>query len=89
MKRLLCLLRGHHPMRTSISMTRIFCRRCGRELQSVAPQPPSQRDEIPTTLTPRLYATLRAFRRLARPGSGSSEQHPPHEERPQGEQPRA
>ena len=56
MKWVLCLLRGGHtPMRTSISVTRIFCRRCGRELQYVAPsrhhrrtrsQPPSRRGGI-------------------------------------------
>ena len=90
MKRVFCLLRGGHtPMRTSISVTRIFCRRCGRELQYVAPQPPSQRDEAPTTITPRRYLTLRAFGRLAQPGSGTSDQHPTPEERPQEEQPRA
>jgi hypothetical protein len=33
MKRVLCLLSGgQQAMRTSISMSRIFCRRCGREL---------------------------------------------------------
>jgi hypothetical protein len=89
MKRVFCLLRGgHQPMRTSISMTRIFCRRCGRELQYVAPQPPSPRDEIPTTIKPRRYPTLRAFGRLAPPGSGTSVQRPTPEERPQEEQPR-
>jgi hypothetical protein len=90
MKRVCCLLRGgHKPMHTSISMTRIFCRRCGRELQHVAPQPPPQRDEAPTTIKPRRYPTLRAFGRLAQPGSGTSERHPPPKERPQEEQPRA
>ena len=83
MKRVFCLLRGGHtPMRASISMTRIFCRRCGRELQYVAPQPPPPRDEVPTTIKPRRYPTLRAFGRVARPGSGTSEQRPPPEERP-------
>jgi hypothetical protein len=90
MKWVCCLLRGgHQPMRTSISTTRIFCRRCGRELQYVAPQPPSQRDDAPTTITPRRYATLRAFGRLAPPDSGMSAQQPPPEERRQEEQPRA
>ena len=85
MKQAFCLLRGHTPMRTSISMTRIFCRRCGRELQYVAPQPPPQRDDAPTTIKPRRYATLRAFGRLAPPGSGTSDPRPPHEEQPQAE----
>jgi len=90
MKRVFCLLRGGHtPMRTSISMTRIFCRRCGRELQYVALQPPSQRDEASTTIKPRRYPTLRAFGRLAPPGSGTLAQQPPPEERPQEEPPRA
>ena len=90
MKRMLCLLRGgHKPMRASISTTRMFCRRCGCELQYVAPQPPSPRDEAPTTIKPRRYATLRAFGRLAQPGSGTSAPHPPPEERPQEEPPRA
>jgi hypothetical protein len=90
MKRMLCLLRGgHKPTHTSLSMTRIFCRRCGRELQYVAPQPPSPRDEVPTTIKPRRYPTLRAFGRLAQPSSGTSDQRPPPEERPQEEQPRA
>jgi hypothetical protein len=90
MKRVLCLLRGgHKPMRTSISRTRMFCRHCGRELQSVAPQPPPQRDEVPTTIKPRRYATLRAFGRRAPPGTGTSDQRPPPEEQPQEEQPRA
>jgi hypothetical protein len=85
-----CLLcGGHTPMRTSISTTRIFCRRCGRELQDVAPQPPLQRDDAPTTITPRQYATLRAFGRLAPPASGMCAQQPPPAERPQEEQPRA
>ena len=89
MKRVLCLLRGgHHPMRTSISRTRIFCRRCGRELQYVAPQPPP-RDEVPTTITPRRYPTLRTFGRLAPPGAGPSDHHPIPEERPQEELPQA
>ena len=87
MKRLLCLLRGHHPMRTSISMTRIFCRRCGRELQYVAPQPPPPRDEAPTTAKRRRYMTLRAFGRLAAPGSGPGTPRSTPEERPQDEQP--
>jgi len=90
MKWVLCLLRGGHtPMRTSISVTRIFCRRCGRELQYVAPQPPSQGDEVPTTIKARRYPTLRAFGRLAPPGSGTLAQQPPPEERPQEESPRA
>jgi hypothetical protein len=90
MKRLLCLLRGgHKPTRASISMTRIFCSRCGRELQYVAPQPPSQRDEVPTTIKSPRYLTLRAFGRLARPASGTSDRRPTPEERPQEEQPRA
>jgi hypothetical protein len=89
MKRILCLLRGgHQPMRMPLSTTRIFCRRCGRELQSVAPQPPSQRDEVPTTIKARRYPTLRAFGRLAAPGSGPSDPHPPAEQ-PQEEPPRA
>jgi hypothetical protein len=89
MKRMLCLLRGgHKPMRASISMTRIFCSRCGRELQYVAPQPPSQRDEVPTTIKPP-YLTARAFGRLARPVSGTSDLRRTPEERPQEEQPRA
>jgi hypothetical protein len=90
MKRVVCLLRGGHtPMRTSISMTRIFCRRWGRELQYVAPQPPSRRDETPTTIKPRRYPTLRAFGRLAQPGSGSSDPRPTPKERPPEEQPPA
>jgi hypothetical protein len=90
MKRVFCLLRGgHKPMRTSMSMTRIFCRQCGRELQYVASQPLPQRDEVQTTIKPRRYPTLRAFGRLAPPGAGTSDQHPPLEERPQEEQPRA
>ena len=90
MKRVVCLLRGgHKPMRASISMTRIFCRRCGCELQYVAPQPPSPRDEVPTTIKPRRYPTPHAFGRLAQPASGTSAQHPTPEERPQEEQPRA
>lgn len=90
MKRMLCLLRGgHKPMRMSLSMTRIFCRHCGRELQYVAPQPPSPRDEVPTTIKPRRYPTLRAFSRLAQLSSGTSAQRPPPEERLQEEQPRA
>ena len=89
MRWVFCLLGGGHtPMRTSISTTRIFCRRCGRELQYVAPQPPSPRDEVPTTITLRRYATPRAFGRLAQPASGTSAQQPP-EERPQEEPPRA
>ena len=88
MKRVVCLLRGHHPMRTSISMTRIFCRRCGRELQYVAPQPPSPRDAAPTTLK-RRNATLRPFGRLAPPGSDPSDPHPTPGEPPQEELPRA
>jgi hypothetical protein len=90
MKRMLCLLRGgHKPMRTSISTNRIFCRRCGCELQYVARQPPSPRDETPTTLKPRQYPTLRAFGRLAQPGSGTSHPRPAPEERPEEELPRA
>ena len=90
MKRMLCLLRGRHqPMRMSLSTTRIFCRRCGCELQYVAPQPPPPRDEVPTTIKPRRYPTLRAFGRLAQPGSGTSDQRPPPEERPPEEPPRA
>lgn len=85
MKQVICLLRGHTPMHTSISMTRIFCRRCGRELQYVARQLPPQRDEVPTTIKPRRYATLRAFGRLAPPGSGPSDPRPTPEERPQEE----
>jgi hypothetical protein len=87
MKRVVCLLRGgHHPVRTSISQTRIFCRWCGRELQYVAPRPPP-RDEVPTTITPRQYPTLRTFGRLAPSGAGPRDQHPTPEERPQEEQP--
>ena len=90
MKRVFCLLRGgHHPMRASLSTTRIFCRRCGRELQYVAPKLPSPREAVPTTITPQRYLTLRAFGRLAQPGAGTSDQRPPPEERPQEEQPRA
>ena len=89
MKRLLCLLRGgHQPMRASLSMTRIFCRRCGRELQYVAPQPSPPQDEVPTTIKPP-YLKLRAFGRLAQPGAGTSDQGPPREERSQEEPPRA
>jgi hypothetical protein len=88
MKHVLCLLRGGHtPRRTSISMTRIFCSRCGRELQYVSPQAPPQRDEVPTTIRPRRYPTLRSFGRLAPPGFGPSDQHPSPEERPQEGQP--
>ena len=88
MKRVLCLLRGGHtPRRTSISMTRIFCSRCGRELQYVAPQPPPPREEVSTTVRPRRYPTLRSFGRLAPPEFGTSDQHPPAEERPQEERP--
>ena len=90
MKRVLCLLRGGHtPRRTSISATRIFCRRCGRELQFVAPPPPPPRDEVPTTITSRRYPTLRPFGRLAPPAFGTCDQHPPPEERPQEEEPGA
>jgi hypothetical protein len=90
MKRVFCLLRGGHtPVRTSISVTRIFCRRCGRELQYVAPQPPPARDEVPTTITPRRYPTLRPFGRLAPPCFGTSDPRPTPEERPQEEQPQA
>jgi hypothetical protein len=90
MKQMLCLLRGgHQPMRASLSTTRIFCRRCGRELQYVAPPPPSPREEVPTTIKPRRYPTLRAFGRLAPPGAGTSAPHPPPEERPQEERPPA
>ena len=90
MKRVVCLLRGgHKPMRTSISRTRIFCRWCGRELQSVAPQPPPPRDEVATTITPRRYPTLRTFGRLAPPGAGPRDHQPTPEERPQEEPPHA
>jgi hypothetical protein len=90
MKRVLCLLRGgHQPMRTSISRTRIFCRRCRRELQYVAPQPPPPRDETPTTIKAKWYPTLRAFGRLAPPGSGMSDPRPTPEEPPQEEPLRA
>jgi hypothetical protein len=90
MKRVFCLLRGGHtPMRTSISVTRIFCRRCGCELQYVASQPSPQRDEAPTTIKPRRYPTLRTFGRLAPPDAGPSDQRQSPEERPQEEQPRA
>jgi len=90
MKRVFCLLLGgHQPMHASLSTTRIFCRRCGCELQYVAPQPPSPRAEVPTTIKPQRYPTLRAFGRLAPPGAGTSDQAPPPEERPQVEQPRA
>jgi hypothetical protein len=86
MKHVLCLLRGGHtPRRTSISATRIFCRRCGRELQYVAPQPPPPRDEVPTTVKSRRYPTLRPFGRLGPPDFGTSDQDPPPEERPQEE----
>jgi hypothetical protein len=89
MKRAFCLLRGgHKPMRASLSTTRIFCRRCGRELQYVALPPPSPREAVPTTITPQRYLTLRAFGRLAQPGSGTSAPLPTPEERPQDEQPR-
>ena len=78
MKRMLCLLRGgHKPMRMSISMTRIVCRHCGCELQYVAPQPPSPRHEVATTIKVRRYPTLRAFGRLAQPGSDARDQPPP------------
>jgi hypothetical protein len=88
MKRVFCLLRGgHQPMRRSLSMTRIFCSRCGRELQYVAPQPPPQPEEVHTTIKPRRYATLRPFGRLAQPVCGTSELRPGHEERPQQELP--
>jgi hypothetical protein len=50
------------PMRASLSMTRIFCRRCGRELQYDAPQRPSPRETVPTTITPQRNLTLRAHR---------------------------
>ena len=87
MKQVVCLLRGgHRPMRTSISMTRIFCRRCGRELQYVAPQPPPPRDAVPTTIKRRRYATLRPFGRLAAPGSGPGALRLIPEERPEDEQ---
>jgi hypothetical protein len=87
MNRVLCLLRGgHKPMRTSISMTRIFCRHCGRELQYVTPQPPSPRDEVPTTIKPTRYPTPRAFGRLAPPSFGTSDQYASPEEQLQAEQ---
>ena len=90
MKRVFCLLRGgHRPMRASLSTTRIFCRRCGCELQYVAPQPSPPREAVPTTITPQRYLTLRAFGRLAQPGAGTSAQGSTPEERPQEEQPRA
>jgi len=90
MKRVFCFLRGgHQPMRASLSTTRIFCRRCGCELQYIAPPPPSPQEEVPTTITPQRYLTLRAFGRLAQPSAGTSEPRPTPEERPQEEQPRA
>ena len=90
MKRVFCLLRGgHQPMRASLSTTRIFCRRCGCELQYVAPPPPSPQEEVPTTITPQRYPTPRAFGRLAQRGAGTSGQRATPEERPQEEQPRA
>ena len=90
MKRLFCLLRGgHRPLRSSISTARIFCRRCGCELQYVAPPPPAPRDETPTTIKRQRYPTLQPFGRLAPPASGPSEPPPTPEERPPAEQPRA
>ena len=80
MKRVLCLLRGgHRPIRTSISTARIFCRRCGRELQYVAPPPPP-RNETPTTITRQRYPSLRPFGRLAPPDAETSEPRPISEE---------
>jgi hypothetical protein len=51
MKQLICFLSGGHvPVRNALSSSRIFCSRCGIELQLMAPVMPAKAEEQPTTV---------------------------------------
>ena len=51
MKQLICFFSGGHvPVRNALSSSRIFCSRCGIELQVMAPVMPEKAEEPPTTV---------------------------------------
>ena len=58
-KRLLCLGRSHKPVSTILSSNRIFCRRCGVELEYLKPEEPAKREEIQTTIKRVTRSTFR------------------------------
>lgn len=51
MKQLICFLSGGHvPVRNALSSSRIFCSRCGIELQLMTPVLPAKAEAPPTTV---------------------------------------
>jgi hypothetical protein len=50
-KHVVCFFSGGHiPVRNALSSSRIFCSRCGIELQRVVPVMPEKADEPATTV---------------------------------------
>jgi hypothetical protein len=59
-KQLICFLSGGHvPVRNALSSSRIFCSRCGIELEKIVPVMPEKAEESPTTVKRFVLAKFR------------------------------